>query len=299
MNTTISSPRKTAFINAPSDVANSTYLLKLYVEGNENANYFYSKKEGHLESSDKNLLFLNMLNRFIVKNKCFAENPRWKASHYLEVYAKSSQHKFDILVFRCFSPTSPVSSKYEFFNNHFGLQQASIATRVRSICESSTIAQPGPIQPAQFNSSKDFHFRPFKCKKDWDKHLADLLKKYGNCAEVNNYRDQYERLYHANIQFQSPQVFISQRTNKLMQTFNEFKRLIYNQIGKNEFDQFFKSLYLIDFKLNTLKLQCQSDQHFQILESKYLEVIKTALAASFKEYIYDKPIRLEYLILNS
>lgn len=298
MNTTISSPRKMAFINAPSDVANSTYLLKLYVEGNENANYFYSKKEGHLEPSDKNLLFLNMLNRFIVTNKCFAENTRWKASHYLEVYAKSSQHKFDTLVFRCFSPTSPVSLKYEIFNNHFGLQQASITSRVRSIYESSTIAQPGPIQPAHFNSSKDFHFRPFKCKKDWDKHLADLMTKYGNCAEVKSYRDQYEKLYYSKLPLSNPHSFISHRSSELMRAFNEFKQYIYNQIGKSDFDLFFKPLYMIDFKLNTLQLQCQSDQHFQILESKYLEVIKAALSASFKEYTYDKPIRLEYQILN-
>jgi hypothetical protein len=239
-----------------------------------------------------------MLNRFIVTNKCFAENTRWKASHYLEVYAKSVHLKFDTLVFRCFSPTSPVSTKYEFFNNHFGLQQASIASRVRSIYESSIIGQLDPTQTGQFNSSKDFHFRPFKSKNEWDKHLTELIKKYGNCIEVNNYRNQYENLYHSNIPSHAPQSFISQRSSELIRAFNEFKNFIYNQIGKSDFDLFFKPLYMLDFKLNTLLLQCQSEQHYQILESKYLEVIKAALAVSFKAYTFDKPIRLEYQILN-
>lgn len=298
MNTPTSTAPKTAFNNAPNDVANSTYLLKLYVEGNENANYFYSKKEGYSESSDKNLLFLNMLNRFILKNNCFAGDHKKKASHYLEVYAKSPNHKFDVIIFRCFSPSSNVTSKYQFFADHFGIHQASISARVYSIYESCKGGIISINHSVDFYAAKDFHFKPFKSKKEWDKHLCNLIKKYGHCIQVSNYRDQYQKLYYSNIISASAQNHLEQKATESIRSFNEFKRIIYEKIGKSEFDLFFKSLHFIDLKANTLRVQCQSEQHYQILESKYIQIIKTALHSTFENHVYGGMMQLEYQILN-
>jgi hypothetical protein len=298
MNAPITLSPKTAFVNAANDVSNSTFLLKLYVEGNENANYFYSKKEGFLESSDKKLLFLNMLNRFILKNNCFESTPQKKASHYLEVYAKSPNHTFDVIIFRCFSPASTVKSKYEFFNDFFGTQQSMVSARVYSIYESCKNGFFLINQPEAFHSSKDFHFKPFKSKKEWDKHYCNLVNKYGHCIQVSSYKDQYYKLYYSNLPPTSPQNYSLQRAGETIRSFNEFKRKIYDQIGKNDFDLYFKSLHLIDLKANTLRVQCQSEQHFQILENNFFEIIKTALYSTFQNHVYGKMMRLEYQILN-